>query len=156
MVQHCHDLYASSKQDPTVSTLQYKVEAALRRLGYTVEVEKPILGGLRHVDLVVNLRNGVSVGVEVDGPWHYLGDVSGSTECKLSASTRLRNRIMRRALMRLAPHSELPSLPFSHYLTLSYHEWNACGGDHHRENLLLDALLRRFGHIKTNLDEMTR
>ena len=157
-VQHCINLCSPTVQVQTVSLLQRKVGAAFHRQGYKVEFEKPILGGFKPIDLVITSKAGVCMGVEVDGPFHYLGTVAGVTERKLSAATRLRNYIVKRALMRLAPHSELPPLPFSHYFTVSYHDWNGCDGDHQRESQLLDTLLSTLGQdeVKVDADETAK
>ena len=141
VVRHCLDVFLSSENVSTPSPLQYKVEAALNRRGYSVEREKLILCGFKHVDLVVTSKNGHSVGLEVDGPAHFIGGLKGAATGRLSANTRLRNLIVHRALKQLPPHSEMPPLPFSRYVTLSYLDWIACNGDDRREIQLLETLL---------------
>ena len=141
VVQHCLNMCPSSLHQRVQSQLQHKVERALRRLGYTVESEKPILSGLKRLDLVVTLKTGINVGIEVDGPSHFFGAVTDATAPILSANTRLRNRIVRRAVKQMVPHCNLAPLPFTHFTTLSYLDWSNCGGNEQREILLLETLL---------------
>jgi hypothetical protein len=57
---------------PTTSNLQRAVAATFAALGYEVAEEVPILGGLRHVDIVATPPGGGErIAVEVDGVFHY-------------------------------------------------------------------------------------
>ncbi len=67
----CWRVLRAAPRPPTASHLQTEVATVLRSMGLCVELEVPILEGLRCIDIVVTAPSGNRVAVEVDGPSHF-------------------------------------------------------------------------------------
>jgi hypothetical protein len=88
----CWRLFRASPRPPTTSDLQARVAHSLRAMGLRVELEVPILEGLRMLDIVVTTPGeGARVAVEVDGPSHFFAPPLGGGAPR-PRPTRLRDR----------------------------------------------------------------
>jgi hypothetical protein len=130
--EKCHEAFIS--QDIQPSRLQEDVEAQLVSIGLEPKEEVLMDSGYR-IDAVVEV-NGKTVGVEVDGPWHFIGD---------SRSLLGRTILKRR---------QVPSIDGVELVSVSYWEWRELGKDQEKEQDYLWDLLE--GRQRQDDDDKSR
>jgi hypothetical protein len=104
VLESCHDLLSGDADVGKVTADQQRMSAALRVLGFDVEVEASLLYGVYSADALLTLADGRRVAVEYDGPHHFVEptdhtgrttDVTSDvTVPRYTAETRLRNRLL--------------------------------------------------------------
>ena len=102
LLDKCHEAFIS--QDLTISKLQEDVVANLSSIGLEPKEEVLMDSGYR-IDAIVEVK-GKTVGVEVDGPWHFIGN---------SRSPLGRTILKRR---------QVPAIDGIELVSVSYWEWN--------------------------------
>jgi hypothetical protein len=122
--------------DPTTSQLQMRAGSALKRLGFPVEYERPILEGLQMVDIVITLANGDCVAFEADGPRHFMQSPLSSSESRTlgprTTATILRDHILKQ-----------PAAGFKGKLGIvTFRELDACRSESEEDAVLTKELAR--------------
>eukprot|EP00984_Skeletonema_dohrnii_P022078 scaffold11198_cov103-Skeletonema_dohrnii-CCMP3373.AAC.14 len=103
----CYNEFIS--EEPTVSKLQEEVVAQLSNIG--LEPKEEVLMGSRYrIDAIVEV-NGKTIGIEVDGPSHFIG----------RSKSPLAKTILKRR--------QVPSIDGIELVTVPYWEWNKPGID---------------------------
>jgi len=113
----CYDAFASTP--PSISVLQKNVVSELSSIGLRPEEEVLTKGGYR-LDALVEV-SGKKIGVEVDGPSHFLGKVP-------TCSTILKHRQV----------ANLDGIPV---VSVPYWEWNKLGKNRVKKQQYLRSLL---------------
>jgi hypothetical protein len=92
-----------------------------------VRIDKEVTVGDMLVDLRVHLASGTTVLVEVDGPFHFVADVTAPGGWRTNGATRLK-------------HARLQWQP-EPFFSISGHDWDAVKGDAVRRRRFLEELL---------------
>ena len=116
----CHEAFIS--EDPTISKLQQDVVAQLSSFNLEPKEEVLMDSGYR-IDAIVGV-NGKTVGVEVDGPFHFIGKSRSPI-----GSTILKRR-------------QVPSIDGIELVSVPYWEWNKLGKNKTKKQDYLRRLLR--------------
>ena len=117
----CHEIFIS--REPRVSKLQDDVVAQLSYIGLDPKEEVLLDSGYR-IDALVEM-NGKQVGIEVDGPYHFIG--------KSRSRSPLGSTILKRRQVPLIDGIELVSVP--------YWKWDKLGKDEVKKQEYLRNLL---------------
>ncbi len=128
----CHESFQSGVPQP--SKLQEDVVAQLVSIGLEPKEEVLMDSGYR-IDAIVEV-NGKTIGVEVDGPWHFIGD----------SRTLLGKTILKRRQVPAIDGIELVSVP--------YWEWRELGKNKEKEQDYLWDLLE--GRKRQDNDDKSR
>jgi hypothetical protein len=125
---------------------QRRMSARLRRLGYVVEEEAPLLHGIYRADALLTLPDGRRVAVEYDGRQHFVeptdhtGRVTDPTTDvtvpRYTAETRLRDRLLTSAAGGCAAVVSVP-----------WFEWLGLRGDAAAEDGYLRQRLAAMGGV---------
>jgi hypothetical protein len=115
----CYDAFVSN--DPTPSKLQDDVVAQLSSIGLEPKEEVLMDSGYR-IDALVEV-NGKTVGVEVDGPSHFIG----------RSRSPLASSILKRR--------QVPSIDGIDLVSIPYWEWDKLGKDKAKKQDYLQKLL---------------
>ncbi|KAL7527627.1 hypothetical protein ACHAXR_004634, partial [Thalassiosira sp. AJA248-18] len=115
--ERCYEAFTSTK--PTVSALQRDVVAVLHSIGLTTKEEQMTQWGFS-LDATVEM-NGQKVGVEVDGPSHFIGS-------KQTGSTLLKRR-------------QIANVEGMKLVSVPYWEWDELWNDHSKKQNYLRSLL---------------
>jgi len=132
----CKRKFRPQAADPTTSHLQKRAGRALKRLGFPVEYERPILEGLQMVDIVITLANGDCVAFEADGPRHFMQSPLSSSESRTlgprTTATILRDHILKQ-----------PAAGFKGKLGIvTFRELDACRSESEEDAVLTKELAR--------------
>ena len=127
----CHESFQSGVPQP--SKLQEDVVAQLVSIGLEPKEEVLMDSGYR-IDAIVEV-NGKTVGVEVDGPWHFIGD----------SRTLLGKTILKRRQVPAIDGIELVSVP--------YWEWRELGKNKEKEQDYLWDLLEGRQRQDNDVDD---
>ncbi|KAL7538009.1 hypothetical protein ACHAXR_008216, partial [Thalassiosira sp. AJA248-18] len=122
--ERCYEAFTSTK--PAVSALQRDVVSVLRSIGLSPKEEQLTQRGFS-LDSIVEV-NGQKVGVEVDGPRHFIGK-------KPTGSTLLKRR-------------QIANVERMKLVSVPYWEWNELGQDHSEKQNYLCSLLGVNSNLK--------
>eukprot|EP00984_Skeletonema_dohrnii_P013478 scaffold5585_cov94-Skeletonema_dohrnii-CCMP3373.AAC.5 len=117
--ERCYNAFIS--EEPTVSKLQEDVVAQLSYIGLYPKEEVLLDSGYR-IDAIVEV-NGKTIGVEVDGPYHFIG----------KSSSPLARTILKRR--------QVPSIDNIELVFVPYWEWEKLGNDEVKKQDYLRVLL---------------
>ena len=110
-IKHFNVIFQKSPQTTSITASQEAIAAVLTHLGYLVQQEVPIFGGIVTVDIVIK-RSSVTKGalassmprtkdiaIEFDGPWHYMRKEKGNLNRvgPIDVRTRLRNILVKKS-----------------------------------------------------------
>eukprot|EP00984_Skeletonema_dohrnii_P011446 scaffold4576_cov88-Skeletonema_dohrnii-CCMP3373.AAC.2 len=117
--ERCYNFFISKEQ--TVSKLQNEIVAQLSQIGLEPK-EEVLMGSGYRIDAIVEV-NGKQVGIEVDGPFHFIGR---------SKSPLARTILKRR---------QVPSIDGIELVSVPYWEWDEVGNDEVKKQEYLRHLL---------------
>jgi len=116
----CHEVFID--RDPTPSIFQDDVVAHLSSIGLEPK-EEVLMGSGYRMDAIVEV-NGKTFGVEVDGPYHFIG----------SSKSPLARTILKRR--------QVPSIDGIELVSVPYWEWDKLGKDQVKKQEYLRELLK--------------
>ena len=119
LAQRCFELFIS--EEPRVSRFQSDVVAQLVAVGL-IPKEEVLLGSGYRIDAVVEV-NGKTIGVEADGPYHFIGKSKSPT-----GSTILKRR-------------QVPSIDGIELVSVPYWDWDMLGQNEAKKQQYLKTLL---------------
>eukprot|EP00985_Skeletonema_marinoi_P003661 scaffold1598_cov139-Skeletonema_marinoi.AAC.5 len=117
--ERCYNAFIS--EEPTVSKFQDDVVAQLSNIGLDPK-EEVLMGSGYRIDALVEV-NGKTIGIEVDGPYHFIG----------RSKSQLGSTILKRRQVPSIDNIELVSVP--------YWEWDEVGNDEVKKQEYLRRLL---------------
>eukprot|EP00984_Skeletonema_dohrnii_P024209 scaffold13308_cov72-Skeletonema_dohrnii-CCMP3373.AAC.2 len=121
--ERCYDIFIS--EEPTVSKFQDDVVAQLSSIGLEPK-EEVLMGSGYRIDAIVEV-NEKTIGIEVDGPSHFIGRIIGRSMSP-TGSTILKRR-------------QVPSIDGIDLVPVPYLEWNKLGKDRKKKQEYLRKLL---------------
>jgi hypothetical protein len=125
-IKHFNTIFQKSPQTTSTTTSQETIAAVLTHLGYSVQQEVPVFGGIVTVDIVIkqssvttgkvasSMPTAKDIAIEFDGPWHFLRKRKETIYRvgPLDARTRLRNSLIKKCGI------------FENLIVIPYYEWD--------------------------------